>query len=361
MNKIFKISGIEPGTPTSTTPIKPGTPTSTTPTKPGTPTSTTPTATPPVSTPGDTTNDTPSSNIFGETITQKQQEITKLVQKYADVFVEPLSILQNEKSKLEALNVQNQTLFTTSQTNCAVYNFIPKVFKNNNPCDFITESFGNDIITKNVSLQEVQKNYKNYIDTLNQLIKNYDDINSLMDEIKAALDTATTNQPKINKSANSLIESVKTQYNTQKIDLVNIKTQITLKNDPLLDMSMGKSILDCYEEIIEINENLCEKVYQPLQKSFATLGMGPVLVYAQQLLTGYQDIMRIYTQELSPIYSNLAQKSQTIDQKRIQYTLNMLSKIIPQSYRIQILAIGKGIFEIRTQNNPSELKKAMGL
>jgi DNA repair ATPase RecN len=353
MNKIFKISVTKPGTPTSKTP-----------TKPGTPTSTTPTATPPVSAPvattNDTTNDTPSSNIYGETITQKQQEITKLVQKYAKEFVDPLSSLQNEKSKLEALNVQNESLFTTSQANCVVYNFIPKIFKNN-PCDFITESFGNDIITKNVSLQEVQKNYKNYIDTLNQLIKNYDDINSLMDKIKAALDTATTNQPKINQSANSLIESVKAQYNTDKINLVNNKTQITLKNDPLLDMSMGKSILDCYEEIIEINENLCEKVYQPLQKSFATLGMGPVLVYAQQLLTGYQDIMRIYTQELSPIYSNLAQKSQTIDQKRIQYTLNMLSKIIPQSYRIQILAIEKGIFQIRTQNNPSELKKVMGL
>jgi hypothetical protein len=182
-----------------------------------------------------------------------------------------------------------------------------------------------------------------------------------MDQIKSELDTVTTDQPKINQSGKSLIESAKAQYNTDKIDLINEKTQTTLKNDALLDISMGKSILDCYEEIIEINENLCEKVYQPLQKSLTTLGMGPVLVYAQQLLTGYQDIMRIYTQELSPIYYNLAQKSQNIDQKRIQYTLNMLSKIIPQSYRIQILAIEKGIFEIRTQNNPSELKKAMGL
>jgi hypothetical protein len=351
-NGIFKKAQTTPTTPgTATSPVVPASPAPRTPapSMPATPA-------PPAQLDG---RGNPIQNATNDTQESRDQRLLKLATDAG--LAEEATKLQYNIKQYQSQKDQDNNLFETSKGNCLVYQFSPQTLRGT-PCDFITNISSS--LNQSSSLQEVEQYYQKYISTMTQLMSVYNKYVSLFDQIKTKLlqSRGGQNYNSNNTSDEAFLDQLKVDFQKNITSLKTEQMNAIRANQPLLDTSVrGRSILDCYEEIIDTMEYLCEKVYQPLQKSFATMGLGPVAVYARQMITGYQDIIRIYTQELAPIYQQIAaQSQQNIDQKRVQYTINLLSKIIPESYRIQIIAIESGLFEVTTQNKADKLKAALG-
>jgi hypothetical protein len=99
----------------------------------------------------------------------------------------------------------------------------------------------------------------------------------------------------------------------------------------------GKSIIECYEEIIDLGVQGC-KICQDVASSFNTMkGLGPVTVYALQLVTIYSQIASIYQRELGPTYSLIAASSNSASKSKIQNMVDLITTRIPQAYANEIL------------------------
>jgi hypothetical protein len=105
----------------------------------------------------------------------------------------------------------------------------------------------------------------------------------------------------------------------------------------------GKSIIECYQEIIDLGVQGC-KICQDSASSFKSMtGIGPVTVYVLQLISIYAQIANIYRTELTPAYASIAASSDSASKAKIQNTVALLSTRIPQAYASEILKAKYGL------------------
>jgi len=120
----------------------------------------------------------------------------------------------------------------------------------------------------------------------------------------------------------------------------------------------GKSIIECYEEIIDLGVQGC-KICVDVAPSFNTMkGLGPVTVPALQLVTIYSQIASIYQRELGPTYSLIAASSNSASKSKIQNMVDLVTTRIPQAYANEILKAQNALLIGRTYGFENDVAKA---
>lgn len=196
-------------------------------------------------------------------------------------------------------------------------------------------SFSNDL-QQNINFEKIKEDY----DNLCKLFDNYDSeftkyltiYQEQADEVDKRYKTKTMQDQNFILPAIQQYhaQKVKTEENFEKAksDLELFKKQYDILSSP---GPAGKSILELYEEIINLGNQGCNICMQAAN-SFNTLKLGPLTEYVQDLIRIYSQISNIYKTELTQAYSYIASSYKNVSKDKIINTINLLSNIIPQSY-----------------------------
>ena len=264
--------------------------------------------------------------------TDKLEEFKKANPWIADV-IKKSELLKNNQaianSNIEAAELKLEN----DKEQCQVLNFVPSYMS---ACTIAQKA--NDI-TKNVSIEQVYQDYQDYKNLYQQYLQAtkaaIDFWPMLIDVAKAAQTPGVENQ----YQSESSVQKDLATFNSEYIKKVNEYNSKTRQMDILLNPgSSGKSILDCYQEIIDLGTEGC-KICQDAAPSFNTTGgLGPVTVYVGELISIYAQIANIYRTELAPAYSLIAASSgNSASKSKIQNTVALFSTRIPQAYANEIL------------------------
>ena len=249
---------------------------------------------------------------------------------WATLIMDKLSVMENKLKELETKLDATADKLKLDQDQCQIFSFQPKYMPACTIASIATD------ITKNVSTDQVKadyQDYKNIFAEYDQFFKSIIDFWPDVDRVAKAAQTA------------GVTEEAQSQYDLQYIQLLagykkniyNYNSQ-TKQMDILLNPGpSGKSIIECYEEIIDLGVQGC-KICQDVASSFNTMkGLGPVTVYALQLITIYSQIASIYQRELGPTYSLIAASSNSASKSKIQNMVELITTRIPQAYANEIL------------------------
>ena len=262
----------------------------------------------------------------------KLKEFEKANPWVADVIKKSILLKNNQaiaNSNLEAA----QSKLDKDEEQCQVLNFVPSYLS---ACAIAQQA--NDI-TKNVSIEQVYQDYQDYKNIYQQYLQaslaHIDFLPMLIKVAKAAQTPGVENQYQSESSVQKDLATFNSEYNKK----VNEYNSITRKMDILLNPGpSGKSILNCYQEIIDLGTEGC-KICQDAAPSFNTTGgLGPVTFYVGELISIYAQIANIYRTELAPAYSLIAASSgNSASKAKIQNTVALFSTRIPQAYANEIL------------------------
>jgi len=267
--------------------------------------------------------------------TNKLEEFKKANPWVADV-IKKFELLKNNvaiaNSNLEAA----KSKLNTDKEQCQVLNFTPSYMT---ACKIAEQA--NDI-TKNVSIEQVAKDYQYYKNMHEQYLQ----------ASRAAIDFWPTvinaakeaQEAEVEYTALSNVDAKLSSFESEYFKIENQHISITRQMDILLNPGpSGKSIIECYQEIIDLGVQGC-KICQDSASSFKSMtGIGPVTVYVLQLISIYAQIANIYRTELAPAYASIAASSDSASKAKIQNTVALLSTRIPQAYASEILKAKYGL------------------
>jgi hypothetical protein len=196
-------------------------------------------------------------------------------------------------------------------------------------------SLSNDL-QQNINFEKIKEDY----DNLCKLFDNYQSefteyltiYQKLSDELDARYQNKTQQEqitlfPTIQAYR---AEKAKTEENFEKnkSDMEKLIKEFNILSTPGRN---GKSILELYEEIINLGNQGC-KICNEAANSFNTPKLGPVTKYVQELIGIYLKISSIYKDDLAQTYSYIASSYKNVSKDKINNTINLLSNIIPQQY-----------------------------
>lgn len=242
-----------------------------------------------------------------------------------------LFILEKEKDKAEAILGAVKDKLDKDKDQCQIVQFVPKYMT---ACEIADLS--NDI-TKNVSIEQVGADYQDYKKFFQDYIQKSKSILDFWPDIERATEAALSQG--VTKEALSEYEGKFAKIQADINKNIYAYNGTTRQMDILLSAGpSGRSILDCYQEIIDLGAQGC-KICQDASSSFNTMkGLGPVTAYVTQLISIYSQIANIYQRELGPTFSLIAANSgSSASRAKIQNTVELISTRIPQAYANEIL------------------------
>lgn len=247
-----------------------------------------------------------------------------------------LIVLKNNKAIAKNNLSAAESKLNTDKEQCQVYNFTPSYMT---ACKIAQQA--NDI-TKNVSIEQVAKDYQYYKNMHEQYLQAH---KALIDFWPTVINAAKAAQSaEVEYTALSNVDTELSSFESEYIIIKNQHISITRQMDILLNPGpSGKSIIECYQEIIDLGVQGC-KICQDSASSFKSMkGIGPVTVYVLQLISIYAQIANIYRTELTPAYASIAASSDSASKAKIQNTVALLSTRIPQAYASEILKAKYGL------------------
>jgi hypothetical protein len=262
--------------------------------------------------------------------TDKLEEFQKNNPWVADV-VKQSYVLINKKEEAGSNLGAAQSILDTDEEQCQVLDFVPSYMS---ACTIAQKA--NDI-TKNVSIEKVNQDYQDYKNQFKQYLQASQALIDFRVRITDAAKVAQSSN--VDYPALSEVDKKLAAASSENKQKLNEYYSITRKMDILLNPGpSGKSILDCYQEIIDLGTEGC-KICQDAAPSFNTTpGLGPVTAYVNELISIYAQIANIYRTELAPAYSLIAASSgNSASKAKIQNTVALLSTRIPQAYANEIL------------------------
>jgi hypothetical protein len=195
-------------------------------------------------------------------------------------------------------------------------------------------SFSNDL-QQNINFEKIKEDYDNLCKLFDNHQSEFTEYLTIYQKLADELDTRYQNKPQQQKIILSAIQAyqakkAKTEENFEKIksDMEIFKNQFNILLTPGRN---GKSILELYEEIINLGNQGC-KICIEAANSFDTPKLGPVTKYVQELIPIYLKISSIYKDDLAQTYSYIASSYKNVSKDKINNTINLLSNIIPQQY-----------------------------
>lgn len=265
--------------------------------------------------------------------TDKLKEFEKANPWVAEVIKKSI-LLKNNKGIAESNLSAAQSKLENDKEQCQVLNFVPSYMS---ACTIAQKA--NDI-TKNVSIEQVYQDYQDYKNIYQQYLqasKAHMDFWPMLIKVAEAAQTSgvENHQYHSESEVQKELATLNSEYNKK----VNEYNNTTRGMDILLNPGpSGKSILDCYQEIIDLGTEGC-KICQDAAPSFNTTGgLGPVTAYVGELISIYAQIANIYRTELAPAYSLIAASSgNSASKAKIQNTVTLVSTRIPQAYANEIL------------------------
>ena len=249
---------------------------------------------------------------------------------WAADIMDKLTVMQNKKAELVTKLQATADKLKLDQDQCQIFSFQPKYMSACTIASIATD------ITKNVSTDQVKADYQDYKNIFAEYDQSSKSIIDFWPNIKAVTEPAQS--AGVTEEALSKYELEYTQLLAGYETIIYNYTSQTKQMDILLKPGpSGKSIIECYEEIIDLGVQGC-KICQDVAPSFNTMkGLGPVTVYALQLVTIYSQIASIYQRELGPTYSLIAASSNSASKSKIQNMVDLVTTRIPQAYANEIL------------------------
>lgn len=242
-----------------------------------------------------------------------------------------LFILEKEKDTAETILGAAKDKLDKDKDQCQIVQFVPKYMT---ACEIADLS--NDI-TKNVSIEQVGADYQDYKKFFQDYIQKSKSILDFWPNIERATEAALSQEvpPEALSEYEGKFAKIQADLNKN----IYAYNGTTRQMDILLSAGpSGRSILDCYQEIIDLGAQGC-KICQDASSSFNTMkGLGPVTAYVTQLISIYSQIANIYQRELGPTFSLIAANSgSSASRAKIQNTVELISTRIPQAYANEIL------------------------
>jgi hypothetical protein len=196
-------------------------------------------------------------------------------------------------------------------------------------------SLSNDL-QQNINFEKIKEDYDNLCKLFDNYQSEFTEYLTIYQKIGDKLDTLYQN--KTQQEQQNLVPTIqayrakkaKTEENFEKhkSDMEIFKNQFNILLTPSRN---GKSILELYEEIINLGNQGC-KICIEAANSFDTPKLGPVTNYVQELIPIYLKISSIYKDDLAQTYSYIASSYKNVSKDKINNTINLLSNIIPQEY-----------------------------
>jgi hypothetical protein len=251
---------------------------------------------------------------------------------WAADIINKFTVMQNKQAELVTKLEATADKLKLDKEQCQIFSFQPKYMSACTIASIATD------ITKNVSTDQVKADYQDYKNIFAEYDQSSKSILDFWPNIEAVTKAAQSAGVKLTEEALSNFGLNYTQL------LANYKTNIYNRNSQTKQMDIllqpgpsGKSIIECYEEIIDLGVQGC-KICGDVASSFNTKkGLGPVTVYALQLVTIYSQIASIYQRELGPTYSLIAASSNSASKSKIQNMVDLITTRIPQAYANEIL------------------------
>jgi len=262
--------------------------------------------------------------------TDKLKEFEKANPWVAEVTKKSI-LLKNNVAIAESNLSAAESKLDKDKEQCQVLNFVPSYMS---ACAIAQQA--NDI-TKNVSIEQVYQDYQDYKNIYQQYLQASTaakDFWPMLIEVAKAAQTA-----KVEYQSESDVQAELAALQSGINIKINEYNSYTRQMDILLNPGpSGKSILESYQEIIDLGTEGC-KICQEAAPSFNTTGgVGPVTVYVGELISIYAQIANIYRTELAPAYSLIAANSgNSASKSKIQNTVTLFSTRIPQAYANEIL------------------------
>jgi len=239
-------------------------------------------------------------------------------------------VLFNKKEEVGSNLGAAQSKLETDKGQCQVLNFVPSYMS---ACAIAQQA--NDI-TKNVSIEQVDQDYEDYKNIFNQYLQASQaliDFRVRITDAATAAQSSNVDYPALSE-IDTKLATASSEYKQKLYEYYSMTRQMDILLNP---GPSGKSILDCYQEIIDLGAEGC-KICQDAAPYFNTTpGLGPVAAYVNELISIYAQIANIYRTELAPAYSLIAASSNSASKAKIQNTVDLLSTRIPQAYANEIL------------------------
>lgn len=242
-------------------------------------------------------------------------------------------LLENNKDIAESNLSAAQSKLDNDKGQCQVLNFVPSYMS---ACTIAQKA--NDI-TQNVSIEQVYQDYQDSKNIYQQYLQASKALIDFWPMLIKVAEAAQTSGVEKQYQSESEVQKKLATFNSAYNIKVNEYNSTTRGMDILLNPGpSGKSILDCYQEIIDLGTEGC-KICQDAAPSFNTTGgLGPVTAYVGELISIYAQIANIYRTELAPAYSLIAASSgNSASKAKIQNTVALFSTRIPQAYANEIL------------------------
>jgi len=251
-------------------------------------------------------------------------------------------VLQNDLQKSKSLLAETKVKLDTDMAQCQIFEFQPKYMT---ACQIAALS--NDI-TKNVSIEQVRADYEAYNKNWSTFYQTSESIIKINDQVKSVATAAQSSgvSPEAASQYEKDLYLIISEYN-QQFYAYNAMTRTM--DILLMPGPGGKSVVDYYQEIIDLGTRGC-KICQDAASSFNTMkGIGPVTSYVFGLISIYLQISNIYKKNLAPIYSSIGKSANTPASKaKIQNTVDLLANRIPQAYSNEILKARYGLMIAKT-------------
>lgn len=225
--------------------------------------------------------------------------------------------------------------FDAKSKNCMAMNF--KAVPFNGPCSYV-DVVGKFETETSISADEMTQLYQKvvtgYTNFINAAQKQLDIYNSIIPAINGLPpDKRTTFGENEVSSVQRFMQTGWNEVKQYKIDQLAWQRNY----EAYFNSAAGKTILQCYEEIIELMTDSCNtavefnKILSLSEGSTVPgLGIGPVGPLAMKLISDYEACARIFAGELTPIYKTISAGG---DPKRISRNIQMISVTIPTSFK----------------------------
>ena len=195
-------------------------------------------------------------------------------------------------------------------------------------------SLSNDL-QQNINFEKIKEDYDNLCKLFDNYQSEFTEYLTIYKILGDELDKRYQNKTQQKQIVLPSIQAVrakkaKTEENFEKAksDMEIFKNQFNILSTPGRN---GKSILELYEEIINLGNQGC-KICIEAANSFDTPKLGPVTKYVQELIPIYLKISSIYKDDLAQTYSYIASSYTNVSKDKINNTINLYSNIIPQQY-----------------------------